>query len=118
MYEMSKSAFFRALPEELNICIGDYLCGTQEQWRIVFKESLKFIGLGRLCEHYCNKLGRHKIFHTSLCDRECFNIVGCRLRLDFDFDDEDYDYDPPSDDDEDYDYDPPSDDDEDYDLLV
>jgi hypothetical protein len=62
MSVISKSAFSKALPEELNICIVDYLCGTQAQWRIVFQESLELIGNGRLCQPYCHRLRRRSVY--------------------------------------------------------
>jgi hypothetical protein len=88
------SEISNALPEELKICIGDYLCGTQAQWRIIFQESLEIIERGRYCEPYCHRSRRHKCLFFLRDEEDRF-----------------------SDDDDDEDYFPPSDD-EDYDLLV
>jgi hypothetical protein len=97
MSEISKIALSNALPEELKICIGDYLCGTQAQWRIIFQESLEIIERGRYCEPYCHRMHKCLFF---LHDEDYF------LRFsDDNYDDDDEDYSPPSDD-------------EDYDLLV
>jgi hypothetical protein len=87
---MSKSVFFKALPEEVNRYINDFVCRTQEQWRYVFNGLLIEIEYSGFCQHYCRKLGRNRIFHTLLCDKECFERVEFQIE-DYPTDDEDYD---------------------------
>jgi len=75
MSEISKSTFFKALPVEVNIYIGDYICCTQAQWRIVFNKLLIDIEYARFGEHYCHNSRRYKVCHTLLCDEVCLDLL-------------------------------------------
>jgi hypothetical protein len=90
MSVFSKSVFSKSLPEELNMCIGDYLSGTQAQWRIVFQESLELIKRGRYCEPYSHSLKRHTFLSFLRDEGEEYSDEDDYF-LDYFSDDEDYD---------------------------
>jgi hypothetical protein len=70
MSAISKGKFSKSLPEELNICIDDYLSGTQAQWRIAaFQRTLFFIKRGRYCRPYSHSFKMHN-FLFFLRDEE------------------------------------------------